>query len=94
MVDVKEKLGFNIFLNNLNLKLSIIVLTDYILLLFFGGFFGVPYSATLIIFVIFVHSVYVQCRGSNPRPLDREPSALTTRPWLWLSPMQIFGVFF
>ncbi len=24
----------------------------------------------------------IPCRGSNPQPLDCEPSALTTRPWL------------
>ncbi len=43
-----------------------------------------PHLATF----IFVNCVYViasiaYIRSSNPRPLDREPSALTTRPWLW-----------
>jgi hypothetical protein len=27
-----------------------------------------------------LHPSSIRCRGSNPRPLDREPSALTTRP--------------
>ncbi len=29
-----------------------------------------------------LHPSSIWCRGLNPRPLDHEPSALTTRPWL------------
>ncbi len=32
----------------------------------------------------------IRCRGTNPRPLDREPSALTTIPWLSNFKMFIF----
>jgi hypothetical protein len=38
-----------------------------------------------------LHSSSIWCRGSNPWPLDREPSVLTTRPWL--SPVTIPFIF-
>ncbi len=58
---------------------------------FINIFFGVPHLATFIfgIFVCgfyvitsFVNPFIIRYRGSNPRPLNREPSALTIRPWL------------
>ncbi len=48
-------------------------------------FFGVPHLATFI-FVIFMYVIAsiasIWCWGSNSRPLDSEPTALTTRQWL------------
>ena len=35
----------------------------------------------------------IRCRGLNPRPLDREPSALTTRPWLSISVFAIISTY-
>ncbi len=66
---------------------------------FLNFFFGVPHSATFIL-VIFVclcnsqhrlHPSSIRCRGSNPRSIDNEPSAFTTRPWL--SPYSSFLIF-
>ena len=41
-----------------------------------------PYWATFIFIIFYVIALASskQCQVSNPRPLDREPSALTTRP--------------
>ena len=62
-------------------------------------FFGVPYSATFIFIVFHVcnglhrlHPSSIRCRGLNPWPLDHEPTALTTRPWLLPLCVIVFGV--
>ena len=57
---------------------------------FFCFFLGVPHLATFIfnfslkVIARKLHiSISIRCRGLNPRPLGHEPSALTTRPWLF-----------
>ena len=66
--------------------------------LFLKYFFGVPHLATFIFMYVVCNSQHclhpssIRCQGSNPQPLDCEPSALTTRPWLspLISPVLVF----